>query len=278
MKNGLLEIDHLLTKVESPDRAGDHFERLGFTVTPLSLIESMGLCNRLVLFKPLTEGSANFIELMGVSHEAKVPPSMAELLQGPAGIRSMVMATPDAHAARAELVSNGYPFGDVHHIAREWKIPGQSLDVKFDVLLPVPAPLKFNICRYYTLQHYIRSDWIGHANGIVNLEAVYCTANDTRQTLQYYEALFGVAATGSDARGWTVSPNNVQLTIFSPQAWEKNFDTPAVLGFTGYRLRSKRLATTAEFMKAAGVPITVRHAGDMLIAPERMFGCCVHIC
>ena len=278
MKNGILEVDHLLSKVESPAQAGDHFQRLGFTVTPLSQIESMGLCNRLVLFKPLTDGSANFIELMGVNDAAKVPASMAALLQGPAGIRSMVMATPDAHAARAELVNNGYPFGDVHHIARQWKLPTEQLDVKFDVLLPVPAPFTFNLCRYYTLQHYIRPAWTEHANGIIHFEAVYCTATDPRQTLRYYEELFGVSATGSDASGWTVSPGKVQLTIFSPQSWEKNFGMPAALGFTGYRLRSKRLATTAAYMKAALVPITVKPAGDILIAPKRMFGCCVHIC
>ena len=277
MKNGILEIDHLLSKVVSPEQAGDHFERLGFTVTPLSHIEPMGLCNRLVLFKPLTEGSANFIELMGVSDAAKVPSGMSALLQGAPGIRSMVMATPDAHAARAELVDNGYPFHDVHHIAREWVLLQERLQVKFDVLLPVPAPFAFNICRYYSLEHYIRPEWTRHANSIVNLEAVYCIAEHPRQTLRYYEDLFGVVATGSDASGWAISPGKVELTIFSPQAWEKNFSMPAVIGFAGYRLRSANLAKTAQFMQAAGLEIYVKSNGDILIAPELMFGCCMHV-
>lgn len=277
MKNGILEIDHLLSKVVNPKLAGDHFERLGFTVTPVSQIESMGLCNRLILFEPLTQGSANFIELMGVTDAAKVPINMSELLQGSPGIRSMVMVTPDAHAARVELVNNGYPFQDVHHIAREWVLPGQRLEVKFDVLLPVPAPFTFNICRYYSLQHYVRPDWTRHANGIANFDAVYCVASEPRRVLRYYEELFGVVATGSDANGWTVSPGKVQLKIFSPWAWERKFNMSAAPGFAGYRLRSNSLVTTAKFLQAASVPVRVNSNGEILIAPQLMFGCFVHI-
>jgi hypothetical protein len=278
VKNGISEIDHLLTKVQQPDQAGAYFEHLGFTVTPISQIESMGLCNRLVLFEPLTKGSANFIELMGVTQHEKMPPGMADLLHGPQGVRSMVMTTPDAHAARAELLSNGYPMGEVHHIARDWVLPDLRLQVEFDVLLPVPAPFAFNLCRYFTLQHYIRPEWTGHANGIRHLEAVYCVSTEPRKDLQYYETLFGVTATGSDGLGWTVSPGQVQLTVLSLQAWEQTFGTPCKPGFVGYRLRSSALSETHRFIKNCGAQPKVMSNGDLLFAPELMFGCFVHIC
>ena len=278
MKNGILEIDHLLTKVAQTELSGEHFKRLGFTVTPISHIDAMGLCNRLVLFEPLTEGSANFIELMGVTEIARVPPAMAQLLEGPPGIRSMVMTTLDAHAARAELVGNGYTFGDVHHIARDWVLPDRRLQVEFDVLLPVPAPFAFNVCRYFSLQHYVRPDWTRHANGIRHLEAVYCVARDPKQALSYFEDLFGVAAIGSDTQGWSVSPGQVQLTVFSPQSWQQRFAAPAQPGFAGYRLRSNDLPKTRRFIQSAGVPIWVQHNGDLLLSREVMFGNFVHIC
>lgn len=278
MKNGMLEIDHLLTKVAQPELAGEHFKRLGFTVTPLSHIDSMGLCNRLVLFEPLTEGSANFIELMGVTDISRVPPAMAGLLDGPPGIRSMVMTTLDAHAARAELLGNGYAFGGVHHIARDWVLPDQRIQVEFDVLLPVPAPFAFNVCRYFSLQHYVRPGWTRHANGIRHLEAVYCVASDPRQALRYYEDLFGVAASGSDVQGWSVSPGLVHLTVFSLQAWQQRFTLPAQPGFAGYRLRSNDLPLTRRFIQSAGVAMQVWANGDLLISPDLMFGSFVHIC
>jgi Glyoxalase-like domain len=278
MKNGIAEIDHLLTKVEQPDLAAERFIRLGFTVTPMSNIESMGLCNRLVLFEPLSDCSANFIELMGVTNSARVPPGMADLLHGPEGIRSMVMATTDAHAARAELVANGYPFGDVHHIAREWVLPDQRLQVEFDVLLPVPAPFAFNVCRYFSRQHYIRPEWTRHANGIRHLDAVYCIANEPRQAVRFYEDLFGVVAAGSDEQGWHVSPGQVQLTVFSPEMWEKKFGVPAVTGFAGYRLRSNDLATTRAFLSRTGIELLDGPNGDICLPPASMLGNLVHIC
>lgn len=278
MKNGIAEIDHLLTKVDQPELAGEHFTRLGFTVTPVSQIESMGLCNRLVLFEPVTEGSANFIELMGVTDAARVPSGMADLLQGPPGIRSMVMATPDAHAARAELVTNGYPFGEVHHIARDWVLPDQRLQVEFDVLLPVPAPFAFNVCRYFSRQHYIRPEWIRHANGIRHLEAVYCIALNLRQALRFYEDLFGTVAEGSDAQGWHVSPGKVHLTVFSPEMWEKKFGLPAAPGFAGYRLRSNHLPTTRAFLSRTGIEMLDGLDGEICLPPASMLGSLVHIC
>ncbi len=277
MKNGILEIDHLLTKVEQPELAGAHFERLGFTVTPLSPIESMGLCNRLVLFEPLTPGSANFIEFMGVADAARLPPSMAELLQGPPGIRSIVMATPNAHAARAELIRNGYAFGDVHHVARQWVLPNEQLNVEFDVLLPVPAPFAFNLCRYFTLQHYVRPAWMQHANRIKHLEAVYCVADEPKQAVRYYEDLFGVAANGGDAQGWSVSPGKVTLTIFSPESWQRKSGAACKPGFAGYRLRSADLQTTRQFMESAQQAVSIDKSGELWMAANDMFGCSVHI-
>jgi hypothetical protein len=277
MKNGISEIDHLLTKVEQPELAGAHFESLGFTVTPLSQIESMGVCNRLVLFEPLTEGSANFIELMGVADATHVPASMAVLLKGPPGIRSMVMATPEAHAARAELVANGYAFGEVHHIARDWVLPDKRIQVEFDVLLPVPAPFAFNVCRYFSLQHYTRPEWTKHANGIRHLEAVYCIADNPREAWRYYEDLFGIKATGSDARGWSLSPGKVVLTVFSPQSWQRVFRVAAKPGFAGYRLRSNDFKKTLGYLKSASLQIRVTANGEALIPAGQMFGCFVHV-
>ena len=277
MKNGILEIDHLLTKVEQPELAGVHFERLGFTVTPLSPIESMGLCNRLVLFAPLTSGSANFIELMGVSDSQRLPPSMAQLMQGPPGIRSMVMVTPEAHAARAELVQSGYPFGEVHHVSREWVMPDERIQVEFDVLLPVPAPFAFNVCRYFSLQHYTRPDWTLHANGIRNLEAVYCIAHQPKQAVRYYEDLFGAPAIGSDAQGWSVSPGQVALTVFSPESWLHAFDTPASPGFAGYRLCSANIEATLHYLQSTGLQISLNKNRELMLPSDSMFGCHVHV-
>lgn len=278
MKNGILEIDHLLTKVDDPQRAGERMEQLGFTVTPLSGAESRGVCNRIVLFEPFTPGSANFIELMGVVDQQRMGVVMRELLAGPEGTRSMVLATPDADAARAELLGNGYPAGEVQHIERDWVLPGETLHVAFDVILPLPAPLPFNLCRYHTLQHYLRPEWAWHANAIRGLEAVYGVVADPADGADYYSALFGAASVPLEDGVFTVSPGRVALTLYSPAAWQAAFGlAQAAPGFTGYRLRSVALDTTKDLLARAGVGLAISRRGDLFIPPQELFGNLVHV-
>ena len=54
MSYGFLEIDHLLASGD-PEIGGAAYERLGFTVTPISVIGPLGVANRLVLLRPLSQ-------------------------------------------------------------------------------------------------------------------------------------------------------------------------------------------------------------------------------
>jgi len=53
------DIDHLMCGVSDPQKAGETFEKLGFTVSPLSVIPSFGLANRCVLLTPRTTDRGN---------------------------------------------------------------------------------------------------------------------------------------------------------------------------------------------------------------------------
>ena len=109
-ENPVEAIDHLLTFVRDLDEAARFFDRLGFTLTPESRIETMGIVNRLILFPDASDGSANFIELMSVFDEARLPPAMAMLLSGDEGIKSMVLSLGDVERARAHFIALGCPF------------------------------------------------------------------------------------------------------------------------------------------------------------------------
>lgn len=156
----------------------------------------------------------------------------------------------------------------MHHVARDWDLPGERLRVEFDVLPPVPAPFAFNLCRYFALQHYTRPEWVKHANGVTHFEVVYCVENKPEAVLRHYEALFGVTAHGTDERGFTVSPENVELNVLSPSAWIKRFDLAVKLGFTGYRLRSSDLAHSAVYLQSTGVAAQLQSDGAIFLAPR----------
>lgn len=269
MTTGIAEIDHLLTAVADADAAGADFERLGFTVSPPSVIDAMGLANRLVLLTPLTEGAANFIELMCLHDPPRANPAMKELLSGPEGIRSMVMTSFDADATHEALARAGYAPNGVHRLQREWALPsGEVLHLAFDVLLPLPAPFLFNVCRYRTLEHYLRPEWRVHANGARSLVAVHAVAPDPAREMAYYEKLFGKPAEAEPQGGLSISPGAVKLTVVTPEVFRTRFgiDAPRPSGYAGYTIRCDDLAHTRAVLARNGVPFS--ETGDgLVIAP-----------
>jgi hypothetical protein len=273
MKNGIAEIDHLLTKVEDAHKAGADFERLGFTVTPISIIGAMGIMNRLVLMKPLRPDAANFIELMSVADPARLNAEMATLLAGPEGIRCMVLSGPDADVAQRELEANGYAPGQVHRLSRAWELPDETLQVSFDVLLPMKAPFLFNLCRYRTLEHYLRPAWLDHPNGAQSIVSVHCVSADPADDSAYYETLFGQKA-GREADGsLAVAPGGVKLAIHAGADFAKTFGTaaPRSQGFVGYTIKVASLAATESFLAKAKVPFG-RTAEGLVLAAENGHG------
>lgn len=249
-----LQIDHLMNKVDSPQDAGDWFERCGFTVTPLSVIDSMGLCNRLVLFEPDYAGCANFIELMGVIPGAAVQTAMAELLNGKDGSRSMVLMSKDAKVTHAQLKQRGFEPDQVHHVTRQWVLPNETLDLAFDVILPMPAPLTFNVCRYYTLQHYLRPLWLKHKNGVLRISSVMGVVQDVMQAAAYYERLFGLKPRTVSHGHVLFEPGAIALELFSKDTYSESGGTAGTAtGFSGYKLACVDPKETKAWFADAGV-------------------------
>ncbi|WP_170181858.1 VOC family protein [Phreatobacter stygius] len=177
--NPVEAIDHLLTFVHDLDAAARFFDALGFTLTPESRIDGMGIVNRLILFPETSGGSANFIELMSVSDPEKLPPAMARLLTGEEGIKSMVLSFADAARAHARLNALGCGFAPPVHVRREWKVSAsESVWPEFDVLLPVDDVVTFNGCRYHNVELYRRPAWTDHRNGARAFDRVDCAAGD----------------------------------------------------------------------------------------------------
>ncbi len=262
-------IDHLMTKVDSPREAGDWFERCGFSVTPYSEIDAMGLCNRLVLFDPGRPGLANFVELMGVLPDRPVQPAMNQLLAGPAGPRSMVMVSQDAHATRDELLRRGFAPGPVHSVQREWVLPGERLHLAFDVLLPMPAPLPFNVCRYHTLQHYLRPQWLKHPNGARSMAAVLGVVDDVAQAAQFYETLLGAPARDAGPGHAVVVQGPAALELLDAAAYARLTGSTVLRqpGLAGYRLRCDDARATAGWFERAGAaPAWREQAGAWQVA------------
>lgn len=218
----IAEIDHLLTSVHDLDAAASLFRRMGFTLSPISRIEGMGISNHLVLMTPPTSGIGNYIELMTAHSRSNLPPAMVRALSGAEGIKSMVLVSADIDRARTAINDAGFDAGAPFHVQREWVIaPGESVFPEFDVILPVDAPLTFNCCRYYNVELYLRPEWLRHENGARRLCSVIAVANDPAAITRPMGTLFGsVNNTPEVSR---TSPGRVDLAVYNPESLRSVF-------------------------------------------------------
>ena len=277
MSYGFLEIDHLLASGD-PQLGGAQYERLGFTVTPLSVIGNLGVANRLILMRPLTPGTANFFECMGVVDAARAAGNpMGRLLSGEPGVRSMVLSGPDALASFEALARDGFPFAKPLDIEREWRLPdGEVLRPAFSVTLPIGEPLQFNFCTYRTLHYYLREGWLRHENGAMHLTKVFAIAARPESVARYFERVFGHASR-REREMYAVAPGKCELHVGSASALahalpERWLPKDAGAGrYVGFEVQVASLEALRRLFVERGVDF-VEHDAALAVAPHDACG------
>jgi hypothetical protein len=243
--NGILDVDHLMCGVELTDAARLAFERLGFTLTPHSSIDGLGVGNVLVCMRPKGSGVANFIEFMAIERPAAVNATLNRLLSGGPGIKAIFNGLADVDEARREHTQAGFDMLDTWPVRREWRLPsGEILQLAFQVLLPVPGqvPVEFGGVRYHTLEHYLREEFSVHPNGALRWHTVSIVEEPGRfeDTVRTYERLYG-SIPRRDADGVAkIRVRDATIRIVTPQALAhlcpdvglEAFRFPAAIGFT----------------------------------------------
>jgi len=275
------DVDHLMCGVADPQKAGETFEKLGFTVSPLSVIPAFGLANRCVLLTPRTADRANYLELLGIVDPPKVSPTMTTILAGPEGVKSLVMVTSDARAASEELTTQGYQPSPPLYFERQWALsPHETLNLSFTVVIPRlgQAPLPWNLCQHHTVRHFHRSDLQQHPNGALRLVGVTSVSSEPATTVRYYERLLAVPARRNGDESFTVSPGEVEIRIISPSAFSQQFPEvthspqpppPYVAGFT---IAVRDLTRTESQMHTAGVTYARTPQGTRYVTPSTAHG------
>lgn len=273
MTSTIAEIDHLLTYVADPAQAADLFARMGFTLSPVSRIDAMGITNYLVLMQPGHQGSANFVELMGSHDRTMLPPPMQRTLSGQQGIKSIVLHAPSAAAAHGALTELGFDAVPPMHVRREWVIaPGQSVFPEFDVILPVEAPLVFNACQYHNVDLYLRPEWLAHANGARRMACVFAAADRPDEVAGPLARLFDCPVHEADG-ALLVSPGTVDLAIMTPDVAAARFGLAATAGtrYLGYAVEVADLAKLGACLDRGDVEYRATGEG-VLVSPETGLG------
>jgi len=165
-------LDHVVVSTHDINEDSKVLERIGFALTPLSHISTMGLANRLILLTSSVASAANFVEIMTITQSTATPPAMSALLAG-AGPCSTVLASRDAQSTAASLRAAGSDLGPPQHVRRLWRFPdGSEVWPEFDVILPRPGGLPLNYCQYRNVELYHDDRWADHGNGAIRLVSV----------------------------------------------------------------------------------------------------------
>jgi hypothetical protein len=248
-------IDHLLTYVNDLDQAASLFRRMGFTLSPISRIEPMGISNHLVLMQPLVDGFANFLELMAAHDRTRLPSAMAGVLSGEQGTKSMVLGARDAAGAYALMRDRGFDASPAIHVRREWVIaPGESVFPEFDVILPIDAELTFNVCQYHNVGLYLRPEWLTHENGARHLRRVLAVAEEPLALASRFGGLFAPSSVAVPS----AASDGVQLDIITPEAAAAAYGVAATLSgkpaaYLGYVIEVESLPRLRACLDAGSV-------------------------
>ncbi len=280
MKNGIIELDHLMCGVKDAVHANEAFEKLGFVVSPLSRTD-LGFSNRCVVLTPATQETANYVELLGLTDPDNTPPAIAALIAGEEGIKQIITCTPDANAAYAALESNGFELRPLLNFQRKWTLPaGDTVDLAFTVVMPVPgpAPFPYNLCQHYTVQHFHRDDLRNHPNGARTLSAVYCVSENPEEDVKFYENLFGEKAVKTDDGMLSIAPGHVQMRLGSPATLKSLFpevSSEAVQAppyMAGMSIGVADIDDTKRYLSGSGVPIHTSSRGSLYVHPREAHG------
>jgi hypothetical protein len=280
MKNGLIDLDHLMISVAGSDRAGATFERMGFTLTPRSALP--GMSNRLICFPSSVRGRNNFIELLSLDDRATAPAIMHDVLGGSERPVSMVMASPDARTTAAALEELGLS-PQFMQFKRDWRLPsGEVISPEFRVCIPKPgaSPLMWNVCEYLNPELYQRHDFIWHKNTARRFTAALALADDPETLARHYESVWNAKAALSADGSLAVSPGTTALRIYAPEHAARLFPGAALparkngVGYLGFEIEFGDLRATRAQLETAGVRA---NAGNncLWIAPGDAHGCLV---
>src|SRR5690606_22162239 len=125
-------------------------------------------------------------------------------------------------------------------------IPGEgSVWPEFDVLLPIPAPLAFNVCQYHNVELYLRKDWLEHPNGAQHLLACLAVSTEPEKTIDYYAQLFGKTRSKNADGSYAVSPGKTELVVHDARTFPEHYPAKlphqAETAFVGYRIAVQSL-------------------------------------
>jgi hypothetical protein len=282
MSSGITSLDHIAVMVTDLVAAGVAYERLGFSLTPVSPhsgalsaggpAEPWGTANRCAMFR------RGYLELMGVVDPTLYDNHVPEFIARYEGIHILAFGCDDAAVTADALAAAGFGATGVHALARTLDTPEGECLAKFNLvrLPPDETPEGRVLAIEHLTPKYLWQDrYLDHPNGAVALTELVVCVEDVDEAARRYARYFGIPIT----RNGIAAECNLQtgkFILIDHTGLRNSYGIdPPVLPFSAsFTVAVADLDETQMLLESNGIVATYRH-GRLMVAGAEAHGATV---
>jgi hypothetical protein len=258
-------LDHIVHAVRDLDRAGETYERLGFTVgarnrhpwgTHNRIIQFPGVFIELLTFaEPDRLGSDGFSTLFAARNR--------DFAAAHEGLSMLILESRDAAGDAQEFQKAGIAASPVMHFEREGQRPdGSRVKVGFSLAFakdPAAPEIGFATCQQHYPENFWNPDFQRHPNGARGVTNVTLVAAEPARHRAMLLAFTGATDASADGEGFTIALSRGSLSAVTPRGFAERYGVAGPAPGDGARL--------------AAIGFDVRDAeGLRVIAPDNALG------
>ncbi len=249
-------IDHLVLAVRDLDAARATFQRLGFTLTPVSR-HPFGTMNSLAQF------GGSFLELLAVAEPAAIPAGDGthfsfgafnrDYLEGGEGLSMLVLKSGDAAADRADFAAHDLRVYEPFGFERVATGPdGTERKVAFSLTFASDSRLRragFFTCQHHYPENFWKAEFQRHANGALNIASAVLVTRDPADFHEFLTHFSGQREITATSFGVSFDlGDGSRVEVLSPLGFKAFFGEevqPDPRRFLGWRVKVADLGAVA---------------------------------
>ena len=240
MKISARDIDHLTLNSTEPGTVAAKLEQLGFTLTP------DGVWPRCICFMPADEDIPNYIEIA----------------ESPVDFMNVAMNVEELKGEK-----------------RTFKWEGIDGDIEGSLIVGEGGgPVPWLTVQQLNPDAFVEPELVVHANGALAFICVHVVSDNPKDTAKQLKATWDGQTEEIFDGCMLVRTGMVELLIWSPAAWQKEYKAVEVLepqrkpSIAGIAVAVERARPLQALLRANNVPFALTEGDRVLVAPEQTGG------
>lgn len=278
-------VNHIGVAVRDMDRGVTRYEKLGFTLSPLSVhsgslkpgepVQPMATGNRCAIFEH------NYVEILGIVNPDLPSWGWAKFVEKFEGAHIICLGCGDAETVDRRVSGNGIKTSGVIKLQRDVETAEGMKTARFDCThfdSSITPEGLIQAAHHRTPEYIHQERYLTHENGAQCLDEVVLVTMDPAAESEKYERLTGVAAQRKGHRREIVLSLVSRLVFIGPEMAGEEFRGSLVAPVPAIAAMSfpvSDLDKTEELLKSRGLT-TVRQDNQVLVPAEQALGV-VHV-